>query len=454
VTTPRRAAILLAALAAAGCASYADRLEEVHQAFYGGDLGRAEDLLEGYVKDAGKDQGAYALELGIVKLALGKTRESEVILRKARDRLEDQERTRPTDYLAAALLDDRSLPYSGEDHEKIMVRAMLAIVNLLAGGGDAIAYANQVFEKSRDIEAEVAPDGSLYKKNYKFPGIGPYLRAVLAEADFRNYDTALRNYERLKELEPNYAYVESDIARVRDGVHAQPGNGVLYVHALVGQGPRKIEIEDEPSTAALNMAEIILAVARDEFVTFTVIPIRVPEIFVPPGEISEVLVTIGGQHAGATSVVTDVGAIAVQQFQEVRDWVYARAFLRRVLKRTAIEAGRRIAREQAESHEMSFVVDLIAQLVSIIFEAAERADTRCWSLLPREIQTFRVELREGIYDIGLAPGVGGRPRCPPRKIEALIEAGRDTHIVVFALDGCVPIPPICSNPPPAPAPAP
>ncbi|MBN1420350.1 MAG: hypothetical protein JXP34_16335 [Planctomycetes bacterium] len=450
MAVPARIAII-AALSLAGCASYSDRLEKVHQAFYAGDLPQAEDLLEGYVRDAGRDQGAYALELGIVKLALGKTRESEVILRKARDRLEDEERGRPTDYLAAALLDDRSLPYAGEDHEKIMVRAMLGLVNLLNGGDDAIAYANQVFEKQREIQEEIAPDGSAYKKDYKFPGIGPYLRAILAEADFRNYDTALRNYERLKELEPGYARVDEDIERVRDGVHAAPGNGVLYVHALVGQGPRRIEVDDEPSTTVLNLAEIILAAAREEFVTFTVVPIRVPEVVVPPGEITEVLVSIGGQSAGATSTITDVGAIALQQFAEVRDWIHARAFLRRVLKRAMIETGRRIARNQGKSHEHNLIVDIIAQIVSIIYEAAERADTRCWSLLPREIQTLRVELREGIYDIGLASGAGGTPRCAPQHLEARIDAGRDTHILVFALDGCVPIPPLCSNSPPPPA---
>lgn len=447
-----RIGFIAIALAGLGCSTYAGRLEKVHAAYYAGRFERAEALLEDCVASGGRDRSVYALELALVELALGKTREAEAILRRARDGLEAQEKARPTDYLAAALLDDRSLPYGGEDYEKIMVRAMLALVNLFNGGDDAIAYANQVFEKQQEILDELAPDGSKYKRNYKIPGIGPYLRGMLSEVDFRNYDTALRNYRLLKELEPGYARADEDIERMRSGVHARRGHGVLYVFALLGPGPRKVEIEDVPSTAVLNIASIIIGAARDRFVTLSVVPIRVPEVRVPPSDVTEVLVSLDGRTIGATSTVTDVGALAVQQFDEARDWIYARALLRRIAKKAAIEVVKHQVKQRRKDKSAFSGVDLVAQLVSIAWEAVQHADTRCWSLLPGAIQVLRLELPAGVHDVAVAAADGGASHCAPRHVRVRIEAGRDAHVLVIAPGDCVMSAPICSNPAPIPAP--
>ena len=49
------------------------------------------------------------------------------------------------------LTDDTHRAYAGEDYEKVLIRAFLALSNLMHDGGDADAYALQVNDKQRQI---------------------------------------------------------------------------------------------------------------------------------------------------------------------------------------------------------------------------------------------------------------------------------------------------------------
>ena len=52
------------------------------------------------------------------------------------------------------LTDDTHSAYAGEDYEKVLIRAMLAISNLMSGGDDATAYSLQTDEKQERIIQE------------------------------------------------------------------------------------------------------------------------------------------------------------------------------------------------------------------------------------------------------------------------------------------------------------
>jgi hypothetical protein len=75
------------------------------------------------------------------------------------------------------------------------------------------------------------------------------------------------------------------------------------------------------------------------------------------------------------------------------------------------------------------VSDIGLSLLGVVWEATEAADTRCWGLLPREIQVVRLELPAGDHRVELSPMlVGGVPVMGP-SVDVQIEDGRNTYLL-------------------------
>ena len=76
------------------------------------------------------------------------------------------------------LTDAESKTYRGEDYEKVLIRVMLSLSNLMGDGGDAGAYALQVADKQQQIiNAAVDKDGKNPKLGYRQVAAGAYLHA-------------------------------------------------------------------------------------------------------------------------------------------------------------------------------------------------------------------------------------------------------------------------------------
>ena len=113
--------------------------------------------------------------------------------------------------------------------------------------------------------------------------------------------------------------------------------------------------------------------------------------------IQHVGVSIGNRGLGRTETITDIGQLAVEQYQAVLPKIMARAIVRRVVKKSAIYATKEFA--NVEDPAASIALDL----AGVLWEATESADTRCWGLLPDRIQVLRIELPAGSHDVELTP---------------------------------------------------
>ena len=71
--------------------------------------------------------------------------------RRARDGLDEHATGSYTEWASATFLDDRWRTYTAADYEHVLVRAVLAAVDLMAGGHDAYAYGFQVLEKQQEL---------------------------------------------------------------------------------------------------------------------------------------------------------------------------------------------------------------------------------------------------------------------------------------------------------------
>src|SRR5438067_24145 len=119
--------ILFATLFLAGCATHADRLREVRAQFYEGSVETASITLDKYISGYPREAEAFKLDRAVVELAAGRPKEAEKLLREAGDALDYNSQASLAEAAGSMLTDDTHTAYAGEDYEKVLLRAMLAI---------------------------------------------------------------------------------------------------------------------------------------------------------------------------------------------------------------------------------------------------------------------------------------------------------------------------------------
>lgn len=465
----RRAGRLLAcailALSTLGCTSLDERLRGARASFAQGQYEAADAAFAALIEDDPSNQPVYELDRAMVQLALHNPDFAETLLTRSKNYLDDVSSNGVLGWLGAMLTDDTSLAYIGEDYEHILVRAVLAVTNLVGRGGDVDAYANQVVQKQQEIiesfDDEQLKDaaGQNPKTAYRLVGFGAYLRAILAERDPLSIDLARREFERVQKLEPNYRDIEDHLARVRDGQHSAKGNGVLHVLALVGRGPSKIEGSEPVSQLSTVLAQIIWARERGRATIPTITEVKVPILRPASGNPTAAEVRVNGEGVGTTAIVTDVTQTALQQFEILKPWIIARAVLRRAFKVAVIE-GLKEATNPRDEHRKDDPkrrrkaaarndgADLLLSVAGLLWTAIERADLRGWGLLPGSFQVLRVELPAGVHEITIHATDRSAATGAPQTVPVEVRDGRDSFVVVQVPTTAGGPPPLTSNPAP------
>ena len=424
---------LLCFLSVVGCSTHAHRLAGPRSLFYEGQLEQAHVQFEKLTKSHKRDRDVVALDLAMVELMDGNPRAAEQRLREVRDRFEQLEQASLAESTVSMWTDEQSKSYSGEDYEKVFIRTFLALASLMQDGSDAESYSLQINEKQQEL-AQRAFDrfGENYLKKYAPVPFGYYLRGVLREATWHDYDDALLSYQMANEILPESPFLPFDIDRASQGVHCGPGMGVLYVFALVGRGPYKIESAEQASSDALLFADRIVSAVGKHSVPPTLAPIKIPAIHVPASGIDTVGVIVNGKPIGPTMTITDLPLIAIDTFEAKRNELMARAIARRVVKKATVFAAKDTITPN------NGLTSLAMDAVGVAWEATESADTRCWGLLPREIQVLRVELPIGVHRLGLAPVVGGTAVGQGTGTQVDIRDGGNTYALCY-FPGALPI---------------
>ncbi len=245
-----------------GCATHHDRIAPVREAFFAGDLARAKEQLHAKKDVRLRNEDVKALDEAMIELAAGRPREAERILRRVRDRFDHLQQASLAEGAASLLTDDNTRAYAGEDYERVMIRAMLAISNMLGDGGDAEAYAlqiteeqNKIIERARERHKE-DPEAALA---YKQVAVGPYLRAMIKEQSPLTLDEAAGARLQVANFAPDFRDAGTDLERARHEVPIPPGHGVLYVFALMGRGPVKEQTAEIATQASLLIADRIIS---------------------------------------------------------------------------------------------------------------------------------------------------------------------------------------------------
>lgn len=430
-----------------GCASHYDRVWLVREEFHAGHIVQAREAVDKQLKHHKGEADVFLLDKAMIELTSGRPKEAEKILRGVRDHFDEFEQKDVGEVTKSMLTDDNAQAYPGEDYERVLIRAMLALSNLMSDGNDAGAYALQMVDKQQQIIEKVTEkqkkhtelvnskqkDGSVKVEEkpfvpaelaYKQVALGPYIRAMLAEESPLTLDEAARARVQVANFEPHFRDANADLQRAQYEKPLAPGMGVLYVFALVGRGPIKQEKEEIATQVSLLIADRIVNAFSSRPIPPTLAPVKVPIVVNYPSLVEGVSVHIDGQRAGTTATIVDVGAMAERQQQAHYPEIIARAVARRVLKKGVVYAA-----EEAAKVDQGSLLSLATMAAGVAWEATENADTRCWALLPDTIQVLRVELPVGEHDIALNPIRPGGGELAPARTKVRIVDGRNTYLM-------------------------
>ena len=436
------AAAVLAALVGPGCASrYAEHLQTVRRNLYDvGSLEPAKAEIERRLKKAPKkEQDVLTLNAASVALCEGDVGAAKAKLLAVRDRFDDleaQAAKRTGENLLTYLADENAASYEGEDYEKVLIRAYLTLAELLSGdatgdGGDARAFAKQIVAKQDAIvRGGAIPDPENPEKTFNpktaYPRVplGAYLEGLLLEETYADQNEAARRYEQVAAWAPDFKQAKADVERARTSVHSQPGNGCVYVFAFVGRGPCKEQVYSEATQISLLIADQIFSATNKYAVPPTVAPVPIPQIVVEEPRIACVAVEVDGERTATTETLADVNEMATRQFEATKNQEIAKAVVRRVVKKGTVYAAQQVGK-------VNEWVGLAANVAGVVWEATETADTRCWGLLPAQIQAARLELPVGSRRLTLYPGNRSGERIgTPVETTVRVEPNRNVYVLV------------------------
>lgn len=435
-------------LMSCGCRSTKVTVAQARRAYAVGDFDAAKHVLQDLTAGPRRNRSVAGLDLAMVELASGDAVAAESRLRELRDHFDALPQVDLVGQAASLAVDDNTRTFQIAGYEQVLLRSMLAICSLAGDATDAEAYCLQARSRQAELNRLAAnalrasqsedssepQDSSESQRSAGQIALAPYLHGTLREATHQNYDDAERAFRLVSAIRPNFAPAAEDIARAELGAHSESGHGVLYVIAFVGQGPQLVETVAPTTTASLQIASTILrSVAKnsegkdDEPVLPNVASVKVPVVEIPASPIAAVGVALQGELLGATQTITDLGQLAVDRSDAEMPWTLARAVARRVLKETSVAATSKslgLSGDAAAAFEFAAIN---------AWSASERADTRCWGLLPREIQVLRAELPAGAHEINLLPmSITGQVFAEPGMEQVMIEDGRNHYVLVFA----------------------
>ena len=429
----------LLVLIVSGCSTHSKRISQPRNLFYDGHMQACREGLEKLAKSNRHDRDVVNLDLAVVDLLSGQAKQAESKLREVRDRFDFLEQDSLAEKTVSMWTDDQVRSYAGEDYEKILIRVFLSLSSLMQDGIDAESYTLQIQNKHDELGQMFAQRSGKDASEYRPLPLGFYMRGMLREATQRDYDDAVRNYEVASSLLPNCEPLHWDLTRAREGVHSQPGQGVIYVFAMVGRGPYKVEVAEQPTSDALLIADRIVSAVGPYKLPPTIAPIKVPDIVVPSSDVDSVGIRIDGNPIGPTASLANIEQLAVTTYRANRNSVIARAVARRVIKKATVAAAKNSMGKNGG------LAGIGMDIAGIAWEASESADTRCWGLLPRDIQVLRVEAPAGDHQLQLHPLLGNRPVGPSQTAPVRVIDGRNTYVICWFPEARSTSQVMCSN---------
>jgi len=407
---PMPPAVFLAGLAIlSGCGPSASLYVKVDNLQARQQFAEADALIEKNKSDYGdRNSVLYDFDRGMLLHLAGQYAESNRYLALAEDRIDQLFTKSVTAQAGSMVTNDNTLPYEGEDFEKVMVNVISALNYAYLGQWDeALVEARKV-----DHKLDLFNDKYEKKNVYKQDALAQYLSGILFEAkgDLNDAFISYRKaYEAYGDYRKNYGTplpptLPGDLLRVtaalrlseehQDYLKQFPGTvwipekdlkgqGELIFVSATGRSPIKADFFiDAPILNKRGGTDYILRVALPKFVP---LPnrVRAAELhLIPAGG-------PGGAISQRTFPAEDITAIARKNLEDRIARITVKAIARAVAKY-------QLTREAEKKGGP--VAGLLANVAGIV---TEQSDKRSWRTLPGEIQLARLAVPPGTYNVAV-----------------------------------------------------
>jgi uncharacterized protein len=353
----------------------------------------------------------YYLDRGMTLHLAGQYEESNRYLTLAEDRIDALYTKSVSAEGGAMLTNDNTLPYEGEDFEKVMINVIAALNYVYLGQRDeALVEARKV-----DHKLDLFNDRYEKKNVYKRDALAQYLSGILYEAKGEVNDAFIsyrKAYEAYGDYRKSYATpmppaLPADLLRTtaalgfteehQDYLNAFPDTrwtterelqtqGELIFISYTGRAPVKEDFFIDAPIPEGRRGTYILRVALPRFIP---LPDRVgtAEVHLIPGDGGGAV--SGGAISQRVSTAEDITAIARKNLEDRIGRITAKAIARAVVK---YQMTREVEKKGGP------VAGLLANVAAVV---TEQSDKRSWRTLPDEIQMARLAAPPGIYTVAV-----------------------------------------------------
>lgn len=393
----------------------------------------------------------YHMDLGMALHVAGEWAESSRQL-EAADRLGEDLYTKSLANEAASLLtSDLTIPYAGEEFERVFVNVVNGLNYSMLGEVD------EALVEVRRVEEKLAYYRDHASGRYRESPFALYLagmfyeNAGMQDDALISYRHALEAYRRASAefLTEVPMALEQDVARLSNELGVDPqvelnvdagqssGGEVVVLHYF-GPGPRKTEriVEVALGQGLVHVYSMdirseeqkdvqrALSVAKG-LAASTQVTVAYPVFEQPPLAATHAVTEVEGCGQASSVLVENLSRVASVNLEDrVREqWgrVVARAVLKFLLARAAGDVAERVSGKR--------VVGLLFRAVTqAALSATEAADTRGWRTIPALIHMTRVRCPAGIYDVRVHH-LGGRGQGTIHYRNVSVQDGYKTFLV-------------------------
>ncbi|MEO0334930.1 MAG: hypothetical protein AAF202_00945 [Pseudomonadota bacterium] len=386
-----------------GCASYQMQMSRTQTMIRSGN---ARDFAESIKEKAfadGKDQVVFLLEYGTAMQIAGDYEESNKAFLLAEELTEVKDYYSISNISASILTSAAVEQYKGEDYEKVLINAMLAINFLMMGNQEAAMV------ETRKLNDKLYKYKFEAKRNYEQNPFAFYLAAMIREED-KDWDGAFIDYQRVQKLNPTVNYLKYDLVRsaanarrysevkkfkskygLKTDHRLAKGQGEIVMVYLQGWGPQK-----KPNLQWRS----------------------IPELHRRYSTTRKMKLVVDDKMEAFSEPVYNASDVAIKTLNDA----YAGIIAKRIAGRVAKKA---VADQLAKENELLGAIAHVGLIVS------DRADLRHWFTLPNSFQVARIAVPAGEHSVsaeGLTEaGAGSGELMKPQTVT--VKAGKKAFLL-------------------------
>lgn len=356
-----------------GCATYQTKVQQYHSHLRSRQFSLAADDVKEKAFTDSDDQIVYLFEYGVALQLAGQFEESNKAFLKAEELTEVKDYHSLSRITGSFLLNEGLVQYKGEDYEKVLINAMLAINFLMLGENEAaMVEVRKLNDKLYKYRYEA-------KRKYEQNPFAFYLSALIRE-DQKDWDGAYIDFEKAYELNPELDFLQQDL--IRSAHRAQRLDAKK-------KWLEKFKIKEDQSWRKKNFGELVLIYQQGwgpEKRPHPSFP-RVPKLYPKASQtvFAEMALTSSNQKQ-KSQIVSNVQEVAIKTLDD--------QYAQLISKRVAGLAAKAVVSDQIRQKNQ-----LLGDLVWIGMNLADQADLRQWTSLPQTFQVTKMWVPAGNYEV-------------------------------------------------------